>query len=433
MTSQGDMQLMTMRGEVGRESVRAALISADEHFRAKVGELVSTMDGWVEVGLETDAEPAALLREPDTPLLDYDPHLLFLDLGPDPDDGIRLAGVLSRANPRMGILVSGPELSQRQLLDAMRGGVSEVIERKAGAAELTEALDRVMRKLGFQGGNGSRRSKGEVLAFFSPKGGTGCTTVAVNVGVELQRITGKKTLLVDLDLELGEIASFMGIKPRFHLVDLLKNFHRIDEDLLASYIERHESGVHVLSAPFQPEVGQAVTAEDITAVIGYLRAHYDYVVVDTSKSLTPPALAALQPADQIFLVTNLDLCSLRNFKRTLPILRDISGSDGKRLRLIVNRYQKNGLISLKDLESTVGLPVHRTLSNDFQSVIESLSTGKPLVLNSNSQYAKELRELVARLVGTPGTGAIGRGGVLKKLFGGASRPAVGSKEALSHA
>jgi pilus assembly protein CpaE len=427
------MERMTMQGEAGREPVRAALISVDESFRARVNALVETTDGWVEVGLETDAEPAALLREPDTPLLDYDPHLLFLDLGPDPDDGIRLAGVLSRSNPKMGIVVSGPDLSQGQLLEAMRAGVSEVIDRKASDGELTESLDRVMRKLGLQGGNGSRRTKGEVLAFFSPKGGTGCTTVAVNVGVELHCITGKKTLLVDLDLELGEIASFMGIKPRFHLVDLLKNFHRMDEDLLASYIERHESGVHVLSAPFQPEVGQSVTAEDITAILGYLRTQYDYVVVDTSKSLAPPALAALRPADKIFLVTNLDLCSLRNFKRTLPILRDITGSDGKRLRLIVNRYGKNGLLSLKDLESTVGLPVHRTLSNDFHTVIESLSTGKPLVLNFKSQYVRELKELAAHVAGIPGPGRVGRGGGLRRLFGSAPRAGARPKEAMSHA
>jgi pilus assembly protein CpaE len=224
----------------------------------------------------------------------------------------------------------------------------------------------------------------------------------------------------------------MGVKPRFHLVDLLRNFHRIDEDLLASYIERHESGVHVLSAPFDPDVGRAVTAEEIASILDYLRTQYDFVVVDTSKSLAPPALAALRPADLIFLVTNLDLCSLRNFQRTLPILRDIAGAEGKRLRLIVNRYVKNGLLSLDDLESTVGLPVHRTLSNDFQSVIESLSTGKPLVLNNNSLYARELRELAAQIAGKSGSSARGRGPLLKRLFGGASGRSRAPREVLGH-
>jgi pilus assembly protein CpaE len=216
-------------------------------------------------------------------------------------------------------------------------------------------------------------------------------------------------------------------------VDLLKNFHRIDDDLLASYIERHDSGVPGLSAPFEPEVGQAVTAEDVGAILPYLRTQYDYVVVDTSKSLAPPALAALRLSDQIHLVTNLDLCSLRNFKRCLPILQDIGGADGKRLRLIVNRYKKNGLLSLEDLESTVGLPVYRTLRNDFQSVIESLSTGRPLVLHNSSPYARELKNLAAHITGSHGPVRSGRGPILKRLFGGANGSGVKSREALSHA
>jgi pilus assembly protein CpaE len=422
-----------MNSAAERDPVRAALISADEDFRMSVNRLVATSHGGVEIGLETDATPTALLREPDTPLQEYDPQILFLDLGTDPDDGIRLAGVLSRAQPGMGIIVSGPDLAQHQLLEAMRAGVSEVVSRESGETELEASLERVMRKLGFYTGAGKRNPTGRILAFFSPKGGTGCTTVAVNVGVELHRITGKRTLLVDLDLELGEIASFMGIKPRFHLVDLLRNFHRIDEDLLSSYIERHESGVHVLSAPFEPEVGQTVTAEDVSSILKYLRTQYDYVVVDTSKSLAPPALAALRPADQIFLVTNLDLCSLRNFKRTLPILREIDRTDGKRLRLVVNRYRKNDLLSLDDLESTVGLPVHRTLTNDFQSVIESLSTGKPLVLNNGSQYTRELKELAAQIAGKNGGSSAGRRPLLKRLFGSAPQTTIGSQEAMGHA
>ena len=423
----------TMRHEGDQGPVRAALISADEEFRTRVNELVFGLEGRVEMGLETDAEPIALLRNPDTPLREYDPQILFLDLGSEPEDGIRLAGVLSRAHPGMGILVSGPELSQGQLLEAMRSGVSEVLERGAESSAFAQSLDRVMRKLGLQGRGGLAGTNGKILAFFSPKGGTGCTTVATNVGVELHRITGKKTLLVDLDLELGEIASFMGVKPRFHLVDLLKNFHRMDDDLLASYIERHESGVHVLSAPNEPEVGPAVTAEQISAVLAYLRKQYDYVVVDTSKSLAPPALAALRPADQIFLVTNLDLCSLRNFKRTLPILRDICGAEAKRLRLIVNRYRKDGLLSLEDLESTVGLPVHRTLPNDFDSVIESLSTGKPLVLHNGSQYTRELKDLAADIAGQQGKAGRQNGTFLKRLFGGSRQGRARTQEALSHA
>jgi len=413
--------------------VRAALIAADAEFRAKVHEVVELIRGQVEVGLETDATPDALLREPTTPIEEYAPEILFLDLGPEPDDGIRLAGLLSRGHPGMGIIAAGPDLSQAQLLDAMRSGISEVVPRNVGRDELGESLDRVLQKLGIAGEGTARRSAGKVLAFFSPKGGTGCTTVAMNVGIELHRITGKKTLLVDLDLELGEIASFMGLKPRFHLVDLLKNFHRMDEDLLTSYIERHESGVHVLSAPFEPETGQAVTAEEIGAVLSFLRHQYDYVLVDTSKSLAPPALAAMKPADHLFPITNLDLCSLRNLKRCMPILKDMSPGRTERIRVIVNRYSKNALVSLDDLESTVGLPIYATLSNDFSTVIESLSTGKPLVLHGSARYGQEIKALAAQIAGRGGPSQRS-GSVFGRLFGAvSSRSAGASRGAMNHA
>jgi pilus assembly protein CpaE len=413
--------------------VRAALISDEESFQKAVQHATSELQGRVEVGLETDATPSDLLREPNTPLRDYEPHIIFLDLSPDPDDGIRLAGVLSRAHPGVAIVGGGPDLTQAQLLSAMRAGVSEFIELRSVADELPEALDRVLEKLGFAGGRVRSRTLGQIVTFISPKGGTGCTTVAVNTGVALRELTGRKVLLVDLDLELGEIASFLGVKPRFHLVDLLKNFHRMDENLLTSYIERHESGVHLLSAPFEPETGQSVTAQQIESVLAFVRRHYDYVVVDTSKSLAPPALAAMRQASQIFLVTNLDLCCLRNFTRFLPTLREIEGSEGKRIRLVVNRYAKNSLLSLEDLEKTVGLPVHCTLTNDFHTIIESLSLGRPLVLHSNTRYATELMDLAARIGGKHVHPAKRKKSLFGRAVGAVLRPSKRAGEALSHA
>jgi pilus assembly protein CpaE len=423
---------MKSNGKMDRDVVRAALVSANEAFARAVHEIVEATRGRVEVGLETDATPDSLLREPTTPIREYHPHILFLDLGPNPDDGIRFAGLLTQQHPGLSIVVSGPELTKEQLVEAMRAGVAEVVGRRPARQELEACLNRVLRKIGVSGEGSRPGDDGKVLAFFSAKGGTGCTTVAMNVGVALHRLTGKKTLLVDLDLELGEIASFMGLRPRFHLVDLLKNFHRMDEDLLPSYIDRHESGAHVLSAPFEPEIGETVDVDQIGAVISFLKRQYDYVVIDTSKSLAPPALAAMKPADQLYLVTNLDLCSLRNFKRCTPILRALDAQPADRLRLIVNRYTKDSLVSLAEMEATVGLPTYARLPNDFQSVIESLSTGKPLVLGSNSRYAKSLEDLAARIAGRNGAEARPRN-VFSRLFGGAEAAKTAGREAYNHA
>ena len=123
---------------------------------------------------------------------------------------------------------------------------------------------------------------------------------------------------MDLDLELGESALVLGVQPRFNFVDFVENFRRMDASLLASYIEHHPSGVHLLSAPLQPEKAEAVTADQIRRILAFLRQHYDYVIVDTPRSFAPPTLAVFEQADLVFIVSTADLPSLRNIQRGIP-------------------------------------------------------------------------------------------------------------------
>ena len=247
--------------------------------------------------------------------------------------------------------------------------------------------------------------------------------MATNLAVVLHRLTGKRTLLVDLDLELGEIALLLGVQPRFNFVDMVQNFHRMDADLLASYIERHDSGVHLLSAPYQPEKAEVVTGDEIRKILTFLRQHYDYVIVDTAKSFSPATLAAFEQADLVFLVTNVDLPSLRNIQRGLPLLKRMLGRSGDQVRLIVNRYNAANDISLKDVEHTLGLKVYWKLSNDYEAVIRSINTGKPIVLNGDSNYGEDVKALGREVTGLKPKKGGGRGKLAAlsapfgKLFG----------------
>jgi pilus assembly protein CpaE len=380
------------------QQVRAVLISSDDHLREIVFEAIRSGGLPITVGLDIVPPPRPLDSEHLERLRSYDPHLVILHIAGDPELCIREAGAIAAGVPRAALVGVGPELDARSLLDAMRAGVVEYVPAPLGAANIGDALERTMRRSGL-GGSPAGRRNGKLLAFFSPKGGSGSTTVVTNVGIELHRLTGKKTLLVDLDLELGEIASHLGVRPRFHFVDLVRNIHRMDADLLGSYIESHKSGVQVLSAPFEPEIGEQVGGEQIARILGLLRSQYDYVLVDTSKSLGIPAMAALQIADPIFLVTNMDVPSLRNLKRCVPILDRLTAGDARRLRLVVNRLNAKSLVQLEDLEETLGLDVYWTLSNDFDTVITSISAGNPLVVQGGSRYAQELKALARDIAG----------------------------------
>jgi pilus assembly protein CpaE len=407
----------------GRESTRpggeqrqlkAALISADDRLREVVFRSIQDARMPIRIDLEIAAPSRLLGPEQMERLRSSGPDLVILDMADDPERAIWAAGAIASGNPRVALVGVGPELEASRLLDAMRAGLMEYAPRPVEGTNVRDALERVMRKRGW-GDSLEGHRNGKLLAFFSPKGGSGSTSVITNVGIELHRLTGGKTLLVDLDLELGEIASLLGVRPRFHFVDLIRNFHRMDADLLASYIESHESGVHVLSAPFEPEIGQEVSGEQIARILGFLRNHYDYVLVDTSKSLAPPALAALQIADPIFLVTNMDVPSLRNLKRCLPILDRVTAGDAGRLRLVVNRFNPKSLVRLEDLEETLGVEVYWTLSNDYDTVIHSISVGQPLVLQGKTRYARELKGLARNIVDGP-RATRSKGSLVKRLL-----------------
>src|SRR5690606_20229798 len=121
------------------------------------------------------------------------------------------------------------------------------------------------------------RQPGQLFTFFSSKGGSGSTTIATNIAIVIHRLTSKRTLLVDLDLELGEVALLLGAEPRFNFVDLVENFHRMDSGLLASYIEQHASGVHLLPAPFHPQPASVASGDETRRILQFLRQHYDYI------------------------------------------------------------------------------------------------------------------------------------------------------------
>jgi pilus assembly protein CpaE len=301
------------------------------------------------------------------------------------------------------------------MLAAMRAGVVDYLPKPVTGEAFRASLDRVRVGLAPGGKEATgRKQPGKLYAFYSAKGGAGTTTTATNFAVVLHRVTGKKTLLVDLDLELGEIALLLGVQPRFNFVDMVQNFHRMDAELLASYIERHSCGVHLLSAPYHPDKAEIVTGDEIRRILQFLRKHYDYVVVDTSKSFSPATLAAIEQADLAFIVTNVDLASLRNLQRGLPLLKKMLGRGDDHIRLVVNRYHSDNDITLEDVARTLGMPVFRTLSNDYEGVSRSITTGKPIVLNGNSKFSQDMKALGAQVAGLGGKKA-GTGGRLSSL------------------
>jgi len=403
-------------------TIKSAVISTDQGLRELLRKVVGAEDLGITVGLEVIVPFPEINDSHLEQLRQLAPDLIFLDVSDDPIMGLKFAQFLIEGAPNRRIIGLGEPLTPDLLLQAMQAGVSEYLPKPVSEDKVQDAIDRIARKFGHRVEE-RRREPGKLLAFFSPKGGAGSTCVATNTAISLHRLTRGKVLLVDLDLELGETALLLGVEPRFSFVDLVRNFHRVDAGLLASYIERHDSGVELLSAPFHPAKAETVTGDQIRQILHFLKQHYDWVVVDTSKSFTPPTLATFEQADGVFLVTNVDLPSLRNITRCLPLLErmgQVKGDDW--LRIVVNRYQASDPITLKEIERTLGIPVYWTLANDYEAVMNSINSGKPVVLSEKSAFARDMKAFVTDVTGSAPSRSSKSGLLenlkpLKKIFG----------------
>jgi pilus assembly protein CpaE len=387
------------------EALSGAVVSTDPKFHDA---LLGMMNGAKE-RLHFDVQIGDPFTQIDDSHLEtlrkVGPDVIFVDLESDPQVGLKFAQFLVESNLARAVVGAGPTDSPELILQAMQAGMIEYLPKPLDRDKVHSSMQRVLKRAGRAAGLAAHAAdqvaEGKTYCVFSAKGGSGSTTFAVNMAVELHRLSRKKTLLVDLDLELGETALLLGMQPKFSIVDLIKNFHRVDAGLLASYIERNESGVDLLSAPLQPVDFESVDGEMVGQILTFLKEHYDHIVIDAPKTLNAITLSAFEQSDDIFIVTTPDLPSIRNVSRCLPLLREVGGAarGDEWIKVVVNRFSPRQLIPLSDMEKTLGVKLFGTLRNDYQSTMEAINEGRPVVLDRNSIYGQDVRQLASRVSG----------------------------------
>ncbi len=403
--------------------LKTAVISGSREFRETVSRLLKEFPEMLRVVSDFPVPAGDLDSEMLEELHRDDPELIIADFNGDPVASLRYIRLLSDARPSRLFLGAGPELPPKLLIEAMRAGVSEYLPMPVEPRQLDEALRRVGRKLG-RGPSAGTKEGARIVAFAGAKGGTGATTAAVNAAVHAHALTGRRTLLLDLDVEYGSVGVMTGVAPKYSIRDLVSNLHRLDESLLESLITEHGSGVHVLPAPVQWDEAESIRPEDVRTVLRLIRHHYDMVVVDVARPSTPLARVVLEQADAIYLVLNADLPSLRHAKRIIAQLQTGNGQSHDRVRVILNRITAGGEeVTAADVDKTLNVPVAFRLRQDDAAVLRSVNVGEPAVSNgSRSKYCQDVKELgleIARSV-DPGIEEQGRGllGRLSRKIGG---------------
>jgi pilus assembly protein CpaE len=373
------------------------IISSDRLLNLKASRLMSEAQRGLNLIAQHTSPIAEISKAQAEEMRASGAQIIILDLGEDPTLGLRLGRFLAEDNAGVAIILTGPEVSQDVLLEAMRIGATEYLSRPVDDAELAAALARATRRIvGVDVREGA--SSGRVIGVYSPKGGTGVTTAAANIAVQIAESTKQRVLLADLDLQLGGTALVLGIRPRYSVLEVVRNLHRMDRDLLESFVETHDSGLTLLASPAELRPGEdGPSREQIRALLQFLRKQFDWIVVDLGHLLTPVTLAGLEAADSVLLLTTPDVVSLNHSKRALPLVERAAG-DAKSVHVVLSHRQMSDLITSADVKKALGQDVYSTLSKDDQNVVDSVNSGKPVVLQRKSKYAKDVRSLTSMLI-----------------------------------
>lgn len=316
-------------------------------------------------------------------------------------------------NPRLGIilLVADADRSPDFLMNAMRAGVREILPLPVSPAELQEALERARLRMVAIHAPGPR---GKILAFVACKGGSGASFLATNLAYALAAARGKKVILIDLALQLGGAELYVSDqRPTTNLGDLAKGIDRLDGTLLSASVIRVLPGFSILAAPEEPEKAIDVRPEHIEAIVNTAASLHDFVVLDVGGSINSLTVKAFDMADYVFPVLQETLPFIRNAKRLLNVFRRLGYSPDK-VRLIVNRYERSGEITLSDIERTLGSKVFLTCPNSFATVAESVNQGVPITeISKKDPVSRSLEQFAETLSG----GTNGKTGWLKGLLG----------------
>jgi pilus assembly protein CpaE len=327
------------------------------------------------------------------------PDIGFVALDSNPEKALELVSSLTRSVPACAILVTSSSTDGNLILRTMRAGAKEFLTQPIKPEDLAAALQRVARQR--NGGAGQSARGSSLIAVTGSTGGVGSTSLAVNLGCALASNTSNSVVLVDLDLCLGDADVFLDTIPEYTLSDVAQNISRLDLTLLKRSLTKHETGLYLLPRPVQLEDARLITNEELTRVLGLLRASFSHVIVDTSKSFNSLDMQVLGDADVVLLVTQLDLPCLRNVVRLLQSFKD-TGKLEEKVKIVVNRAgYDTGQISLRKAKETIGREIFWQIPNDYRVMVEVRNNGVPLVQQApRAAITQSIAQLAAALSGS---------------------------------
>jgi pilus assembly protein CpaE len=416
------------------ETIRVLIVDDLSETRENVRKLLQFESDIEVIGQAGTGEQAIEMAQ------EHQPDIILMDINMPGIDGIGASQKISDLVPASQIIIMSVQSDSDYLRRAMLAGARDFLTKPFGGDELVAAVRRVYEKrpavrpvargqaLSTDDSTASKAvsTEGFIISVFSPKGGSGCTTIAINMAVALAQ-NEYRTLLIDGSLQFGDVSVMMNMKTVTSIVDLGNRNSDLDSDLVNSVVQIHKSGLHVLMSPPKPEMADVVTDTMIKDLLANLRPLYDFIIIDTTSSLNDIALTLLDESNRIVLVTQQNLPSLKNASRFFDLAQSLDYQSQK-VWLVVNQATNKQGISVKDIGEALKRPIFMAIPEDSLTVSTAIDQGIPLVYGNNKKRPVSLaiHKLAANVSNELSTDKNGEdgdddspdgGGLFGKLFG----------------
>ena len=414
---------------------------ADQIRVLVVDDIPETRDHLTKLlGFESDIDvvgSAASGREALEMATRLSPDVVLMDINMPDMDGIAATEQLSSAVPAAAVVMMSVQGEADYLRRSMLAGAREFLVKPFSSDELTASIRQVSARerdkqsrmaslpvaaaAGPVGGRtGEPGEPGVIVAVFSPKGGVGRTTVAVNLAVAAATELGKKVVIMDGSFQFGDVGVLLNLNPKSKsIADLLPELETGEPDSLDTFLITHTAGIRVLLAPPSPETAEMITASGVKKILEALRRDHDLVVVDCTSFFNDTTLAILDAADVILTMLSLEITSIKNMRLFLEVAEQLGYESGK-VRLVLNRADSALGIRVADVEHSIGRKVDETIVSDGRSVVYALNRGVPFFLsNREAQVSQDILRLARSVVGEGSTATVeanGKSTQKKSLF-----------------
>lgn len=331
------------------------------------------------------------------------PDVIILDGISDPDAALALAAGLTESDPtNMIILVANQDADLA--LPALRSGIRDIVVPESGPAELRAAIDRALRSRpviplpATQGQDPVQQMAGRIVTVVSPKGGVGKTTVATNIAVGLATRFPGGTVLVDLDIQFGDVASALDLEPEYFLPDTVTGQASRDAMALKTILTEHRTGLYAVCAPDSPIDADPITGDHVAHLLRMLASEFQFVVVDTAPGLSEHTLSALDETTDLVLLSSMEVPGVRGLRKELDTLGQLDMLPERR-RVVINFTESHSLLSIADIEATIRAGVDHQLPRS-KAAVDAVNQGVPLLESGvRDPLTKQLRLLVDGIIG----------------------------------